>query len=123
MRWTKTPPTDSRRGAEASASVPVSRAVTSFARTASGDSLRIMIRIALPLAALVTLPACSGYEEEEPVGAVTQREAEALDDAASMIEERRLPPDALPPEASEAGEAGGADAGEPDRADAAENGA
>lgn len=123
MRWTKTPPTDSRRGAEASASVPVSRAVTSFARTASGDSLRIMIRIALPLAALVTLPACSGYEEEEPVGAVTQREAEALDDAASMIEERRLPPDALPPETGEAGEAGGADAGEPDGADAAENGA
>ena len=52
----------------------------------------------IPLLALLTLPACSGYEEDtEPVGAVTQSEAEALDDAAEMIEQRRLPDGVVPP--------------------------
>ena len=57
----------------------------------------------LPLAAtLVLLSACSGYEDEaESVDAVTQSEAEALDDAAAMIEQRRLPEGALPGEVSE----------------------
>ncbi len=52
----------------------------------------------IPLLALFALPACSGYEEDtEPVGAVTQSEAEALDDAAEMIEQRRLPEGVVPP--------------------------
>ncbi|UYH54703.1 hypothetical protein N6L26_11755 [Qipengyuania sp. SS22] len=52
----------------------------------------------IPLLALLTLSACSGYEEDtEPVGAVTQNEAEALDDAAEMIEQRRLPEGVVPP--------------------------
>jgi len=56
----------------------------------------------IPLLALLTLPACSGYEEDtEPVGAVTQSEAEALDDAAEMIEQRRLPEGVVPPAAPE----------------------
>jgi hypothetical protein len=56
-----------------------------------------------PLLALLTLSACSGYEEDtEPVGAVTQSEAEALDDAAEMIEQRRLPEGVVPPAAPEA---------------------
>ena len=55
----------------------------------------------IPLLALFALPACSGYEEDtEPVGAVTQSEAEALDDAAEMIEQRRLPAGVLPGEES-----------------------
>ncbi len=57
-----------------------------------------MNQLVLPLAALSALAACSGYEEDQPVDAVSQTEAEALDDAASMIEERRLPETALPPE-------------------------
>lgn len=54
----------------------------------------------LPLAAtLALLSACSGYEDEDAgVDAVTQNEAEALDDAAEMIEQRRLPDDAVPPQ-------------------------
>jgi len=56
----------------------------------------------IPLLALFALPACSGYEEDtEPVGAVTQSEAEALDDAAEMIEQRRLPEGVVPPAAPE----------------------
>jgi len=52
----------------------------------------------IPLLALFALSACSGYEEDtEPVGAVTQSEAEALDDAAEMIEQRRLPEGVVPP--------------------------
>tara|TARA_R110000751_G_scaffold2018_8_gene8751 strand:- start:91289 stop:91561 length:273 start_codon:yes stop_codon:yes gene_type:complete len=54
----------------------------------------------IPLLVLFALPACSGYEEDtEPVGAVTQSEAEALDDAAEMIEQRRLPEGVVPPAA------------------------
>ena len=56
----------------------------------------------IPLLALFALPACSGYEEDtEPVDAVTQSEAEALDDAAEMIEQRRLPEGVVPPAAPE----------------------
>ena len=57
-----------------------------------------MIRLAPLAAALLALSACSGSEETEPIGAVTQSEAEALDDAAEMIEARRLPEGALPAE-------------------------
>lgn len=59
-----------------------------------------MIRLAPAAAALLALSACSGSEESEPIGAVTQSEAEALDDAAEMIEARRLPEGALPAEDS-----------------------
>lgn len=51
-----------------------------------------MIRLAPPVAALLALSSCSGYEgEEDDLGAVSQSEAEALDDAAEMLEQRRLP--------------------------------
>ncbi len=56
-----------------------------------------MIRLILSCAAIVTLAACSGYEEDDPSEVITQSEREALDDAAEMIEQRRLPDDALPP--------------------------
>lgn len=55
-----------------------------------------MTRLAPLVVALAALTACSGYEEEQPVEAVSQSEAEALDDAAEMIEQRRLPEDLLP---------------------------
>ncbi|MEX0341742.1 MAG: hypothetical protein AB3N06_04075 [Erythrobacter sp.] len=57
-----------------------------------------MHRLAPPIAALLALSACSANEQQEPVEAVTQSEAQALDDAAEMIEQRRLPEDLLPPE-------------------------
>ena len=57
--------------------------------------------LGLPLAALIALAACSGYEEDTPVDPVSETEAEALDDAASMLDERRLPDDAIAPEEQE----------------------
>ncbi|USA63107.1 hypothetical protein NCF85_15370 (plasmid) [Qipengyuania citrea] len=55
-----------------------------------------MKRLVPLLAALTALSACSGYDDDQPVEAVSQSEAEALDDAAEMIEQRRLPDDAVP---------------------------
>ncbi|HEY6963589.1 MAG TPA: hypothetical protein VI407_00095 [Erythrobacter sp.] len=50
--------------------------------------------LALPLA----LAAC-GDEAASPPGAVSPGEAKALDEAAEMLDERRLPPEALPTDA------------------------
>ena len=64
-----------------------------------------MIRLALALCSTVAMIACSN-DEPSDVRAISASEAEALDDAASMIDERRLPPEAL-------GEEGEADTAEP----------
>lgn len=57
----------------------------------------------LPLAAALALPlaltACNGDGASAP-GGVSPGEAEALDDAASMLDERQLPPEALPSDAA-----------------------
>ncbi len=67
-----------------------------------------MIRFTPFIVALSALSACSGYEGEEPVEAISPSEAKALDDAAEMIEQRRLPDDVLRPEGDDgAGESGG----------------
>lgn len=50
--------------------------------------------LALPLA----LSACGGDSASAP-GGVSPGEAKALDDAASMLDERQLPPEAIPTEA------------------------
>lgn len=56
-----------------------------------------LAHLAIAFAALAALPACSeNADSEEPVGAVTQSEAQALDEAAEMIEARRLPEGLLP---------------------------
>lgn len=54
----------------------------------------------LPLAALLALvlAGCGGESASAP-GGVSPGEAEDLEDAASMLDERRLPPDALPSDA------------------------
>lgn len=55
----------------------------------------------LPLAAaLVLLLAACGDDGASAPGAVSPGEAKALEDAAAMLDERRLPPEALPTDAS-----------------------
>ena len=46
----------------------------------------------------LALAACGGEQASTP-DAVSPGEAKALDDAASMLDERRLPPEALPTDA------------------------
>lgn len=50
----------------------------------------------LTLAAIAGLAACSGAEPDSGPGAVSEGEAQALDEAASMLDERALPPEVLP---------------------------
>ena len=83
-----------------------------------------MSRIVPLLAALAALSACSGYEDDEPVQAVSQSEAEALDDAAEMIDQRRLPDGVLDAESdSTAAENAVPTDNEPDNPQALEKGA
>lgn len=49
-------------------------------------------RLTAMLAAMAALAACSG-DEPRDVRAISTSEAEALDEAAAMIEQRRLPPE------------------------------
>jgi hypothetical protein len=49
------------------------------------------------LSALLTLTACDAGGGSSAPGAVSEGEAEALDDAADMLDERQLPDGALPP--------------------------
>ena len=53
------------------------------------------MRIAL-LLPLVLLAACGPSDSDPGPGGVTVGEAKALDEAAEMLEQRRLPPEALP---------------------------
>lgn len=59
-----------------------------------------MIRFAHPTIAAATLAlgACGPSENEPAPGGVTVSEAQALDEAAEMIEQRRLPEGAIAPE-------------------------
>ncbi|MCL9998175.1 MAG: hypothetical protein NBV68_02235 [Erythrobacter sp.] len=52
----------------------------------------------LAIALALALAAC-GSEQASTPAAVSPGEAKALDDAASMLDERRLPPEALPTDA------------------------
>lgn len=53
------------------------------------------MRSAVPLA-LFALAACGPNDSDPGPGGVTVGEARALDEAAEMLEQRRLPPQALP---------------------------
>jgi hypothetical protein len=57
-----------------------------------------MPRLPLAAALALTLTAC-GSEGADPPGVVSPGEAKALDEAAEVLEERRLPPEALPTDA------------------------
>lgn len=48
------------------------------------------------VATVLLLSACSSQSEDPGPTGMTESESKALDDAAQMIEERRLPPDAIP---------------------------
>jgi len=50
----------------------------------------------LPLIPLALLAACGPSDTDPGPGGVTVGEARALDEAAEMLEQRRLPPGALP---------------------------
>ncbi|MCB2075965.1 MAG: hypothetical protein H6917_12965 [Novosphingobium sp.] len=54
------------------------------------------MRSAIVLASVAALAACGPGENDPGPGGVTVGEARALDEAAEMIEQRRLPPEALP---------------------------
>ena len=63
--------------------------VAALSRTTLGDSIAAMKRLVLlPITALA---ACNSSTGGADPGAVTQEEAEALEDAASMLDEQRLP--------------------------------
>ena len=53
----------------------------------------------LALLPLALLAACGPSDSDPGPGGVTVGEAKALDEAAEMLEQRRLPPDALPSQA------------------------
>lgn len=68
------------------------------------------------LAALALLTACG--DDTRTAGGVTKVEAEALDDAAEIIEQQRLPAEALRPgEAVQPGETGAAESAATDPAE------
>ena len=50
----------------------------------------------LALAPLALLAACGPSDSDPGPGGVTVGEAKALDEAAEMLDQRRLPPEALP---------------------------
>lgn len=66
-------------------------------------------RLLLVAALVPALAACGSAGADAP-GGVSAGEAKALDEAAEMLDQRRLPPQALPPEAAPAemtGDTGG----------------
>ncbi len=56
------------------------------------------MRLLLATGLALTLAGC-GEEQVRAPGAVSEGEAKALEAAAAMLDQRRLPPEALPPEA------------------------
>lgn len=79
---------------------PVS--VARFAKPHLRDSVRAMNRLA-PLIALpvLLLSACGSSSEQPPAPPVTEEETEALEDAASMLDEQRMVEETPEPETAE----------------------
>ena len=59
--------------------------------------MKVHLRQGASIVALLMLAACDGGGTTSGPGAVSEGEARALDEAAEMLEERRLPEGALPP--------------------------
>lgn len=60
------------------------------------------MRAAILVLALLSLAACGKADNEPGPGGVTVGEAKALDEAAQMIEDDRLPSEAVPTQATSA---------------------
>ncbi|MDP5104331.1 MAG: hypothetical protein NWP98_10435 [Erythrobacter sp.] len=58
------------------------------------------MRLLIAASLVLTLAAC-GEERARAPGTVSEGEAKALDAAAAMLDQRRLPPEALPPESAQ----------------------
>ena len=58
--------------------------------------MRALAQLPLALPALALLAACGPSDSDPGPGGVTVGEAKALDEAAEMLEQRRLPPEAMP---------------------------
>jgi hypothetical protein len=61
-------------------------------------------RLGPPLAAALLLAGCGPSDTDPGPGGVSVGEARALDEAAEMLDEQRLPAEALPPAAEDAPE-------------------
>ena len=73
--------------------------VTDFALALRRYSFARMTRLAPPLAiALLALAGCNSSSDDTSPTPVTSKEAEALEDAASMLDEQRLPDETPAPE-------------------------
>jgi hypothetical protein len=59
---------------------------------------RLFIAVSLSCALAGALAACGSDGASAP-GSLSEGEAKALEEAAEMLDEKRLPPEALPPEA------------------------
>ena len=62
-----------------------------MAASGYGARMKQMIKTILPAAAALTLSACGDADNEPGPGGVSVGEARALDEAAEMIEAKRLP--------------------------------
>lgn len=60
------------------------------------DHMQARLSSIAAMAALFSLSACGGAEPDSGPGAVTESEAQALDEAAEMLDARALPPEVLP---------------------------
>lgn len=59
-------------------------------------AMRLSALVTVSLLILPLLAACGPSDSDPGPGGVTVGEARALDEAAEMLEQRRLPPEALP---------------------------
>ncbi len=91
-----------------------------WALARSSESSRAAARFPFSRAAIcapftLALAACGGESGDTGPGAVSEGEAQALDEAAEMLDERRLPPEVLPtaaPDIPDPSEANGESADE-----------
>jgi len=71
------------------------------------------MRVLASGAAVLLLAACGPGDNDPGPGGVTVGEARALDEAAEMLDEQRLPAEALPPSSAEASSARDLETGVP----------
>jgi len=73
------------------------RRLSLFKNRAMVDCMLKRVRLSFPIVMLAFAAGCSPSDNDPGPGGVTVGEARALDEAAEMIEQQRLPEEALPP--------------------------